>query len=74
MGRRSILLERSRTTYLITLALAMVLVASLFVWGFAAQPLASSAATAPQCTTASLDVWLDTNGNGAAGSSYYDLN
>ncbi len=74
MGRRSILLERSRTTNLITIALAMVLVATLLVWGFATRPLASSAATAPQCTTASLDVWLNTSGNGAAGSSYYDLN
>jgi hypothetical protein len=52
----------------------MVLVASLFIVGFAGRPLASSAAAAPECTTAKLDVWLNTNGNGAAGSSYYDLN
>jgi hypothetical protein len=74
MRRRSILLERSRTTNVITIVTAMVLVAALFVWGFAGRPLASSAATAPECTTASLDVWLNTNGNGAAGSSYYSLN
>jgi hypothetical protein len=74
MRRRSILLERSRTTNVITIATAMVLVAALFVWGFAGHPLASSAASAPECTTANLDVWLNTNGNGAAGSSYYSLN
>jgi hypothetical protein len=27
----------------------------------------------PRCTTGDLDVWLNTSGNGAAGSSYYDL-
>jgi hypothetical protein len=74
MRRRSILLEGSRTTNVITVAAAMVLVASLFIVGFAGRPLASSAATAPECTTAKLDIWLNTNGNGAAGSSYYDLN
>jgi hypothetical protein len=42
-------------------------------------PAAAIAAGAPArpaasaCTTATLDVWLDTSGNGAAGSSYYDL-
>lgn len=32
-----------------------------------------SAAATPRCATSGLDVWLDTNGNGAAGSSYYNL-
>ncbi|HEY1761790.1 MAG TPA: DUF4232 domain-containing protein [Acidimicrobiales bacterium] len=74
MRRRRILLEGSRTTNVITVAAAMVLVASLFIAGFAGRLLASSAAATPECTTAKLDVWLNTNGNGAAGSSYYDLN
>jgi len=52
----------------------MVLIAVLFVWGLSGRPLASSAAAPRACTTANLDVWLNTNGNGAAGSSYYDLN
>jgi hypothetical protein len=74
MRRRSILLEGSRTTSVVTLALAMTLVAGLFVWGFAGRALASSAAAPRACTTANLDVWLNTSGNGAAGSSYYNLN
>lgn len=74
MRRRSILLEGSRTTYVVTLGIAMALVAGLFVWGLAGRAVASSAATPHACTTANLDVWLNTSGNGAAGSSYYDLN
>jgi hypothetical protein len=30
-------------------------------------------ATAPACATSGLVVWLDTNANGAAGSSFYEL-
>ena len=41
---------------------------------WALEPLASSAATPSRCTTANLDVWLNTMGNGAAGSVYYNLN
>src|SRR5580692_2209284 len=74
MRRRSILLERSRTTNVVTVASAIVLVAAFFVWGFAGRALASSAATPRACTTANLDIWLNTNGNGAAGSSYFSLN
>lgn len=74
MRRRSILLQGSRTTNVVTVATAMVLIAVLFVWGLSGRPLASSAAAPRACTTANLDVWLNTNGNGAAGSSYYDLN
>lgn len=33
----------------------------------------ASATTAPRCTTGNLVVWLNTMGNGAAGSSYYNL-
>jgi hypothetical protein len=34
---------------------------------------AAAAATAPKCATSGLVVWLDTNGNGAAGSVFYNL-
>jgi hypothetical protein len=34
---------------------------------------AARAASSRACRTAALDVWLDTSGNGAAGSTYYDL-
>jgi hypothetical protein len=43
----------------------------------AAAPAAASrqavAASAPGCATSALVIWLDTQGSGAAGSSYYDL-
>jgi Protein of unknown function (DUF4232) len=53
---------------------ALTLVAGLAVWGLPSAPASSAAAVAPACTTANLDVWLNTEGNGAAGSSYYNLN
>jgi hypothetical protein len=34
---------------------------------------AAGQAVTPQCTTAGLVVWMDTNGNGAAGSIFYTL-
>ncbi|MGA7835445.1 MAG: DUF4232 domain-containing protein [Acidimicrobiales bacterium] len=74
MRRHSVLLSRSRSTNVATVAFALVLVAALFVWGFTSGALASSAATAPMCTTANLDVWLNTTANDAAGSAYYSLN
>ena len=70
MGQRT--LSRG-TTPLARAALfsgALTLVAGLLVWGLASGPTPASAA-ASACTTANLDVWLNTNGNGAAGSSYY---
>ena len=51
-----------------------VLVGGLFVWNVAEHATPSAAAAAPACTTSNLDVWLNTMGNGAAGSSYYNLN
>lgn len=33
----------------------------------------SAAGGLPRCATGGLDVWLNTNGNGAAGSTYYEL-
>ncbi len=53
---------------------ALTLVAGLAVWGLPSVPTSSAAAATPACTTANLDVWLNTQGNGAAGSSYYNLN
>ena len=74
MRRPGILLNRHRTAHGVTIALAFVLVAALFAWGFGSRAIASSAATPPACTTANLDVWLNTMGSGAAGSDYYNLN
>ncbi len=51
-----------------------ILVGGLFVWSVAGHATPSAAAPAPACTTANLDVWLNTMGSGAAGSSYYKLN
>jgi Protein of unknown function (DUF4232) len=53
---------------------ALTLVAGLAVWGLPSVPASSAVAATPACTTANLDVWLNTEGNGAAGSSYYNLN
>ena len=39
----------------------------------AAPATAAAAASAPRCATSSLVVWLDTDGNGSAGSVYYNL-
>jgi hypothetical protein len=51
-----------------------ILVGGLFVWSVTEHATPSAAASAPACTTGNLDVWLNTMGNGAAGSSYYNLN
>jgi hypothetical protein len=53
---------------------AFTLIAGLVIWGFPSGPTISLAATTPACTTSSLVIWLNTVGNGAAGSSYYNLN
>lgn len=49
------------------------LVAGFAVW---AGPLGSnlSGAATPACTSAQLVIWINTTGNGAAGSSYYNVN
>ncbi len=72
--RHIVFLGRSRTTNILTAAFALILVGALFSWGFASRPLDSSAATPPACTTANLDVWLNTMANDTAGSAYYNLN
>ena len=53
-------------------------VAALAILAAVAGPLAgpagaAAAAGAPKCATSSLVVWLDTDGNGSAGSVYYNL-
>lgn len=53
---------------------AFAIVVGLFVSGVPAATTIASAATTHPCTTSNLVVWLNTVGNGAAGSSYYDLN
>lgn len=53
---------------------AFSLIAGLLVWGVPAGTMAASAAAPRDCTTSNLVIWLNTVGNGAAGSSYYDLN
>jgi hypothetical protein len=53
-----------------TLAFATVMSSSLLPGGAA---LAGATTGAPRCTTGELVVWLNTIGNGAAGSSYYNL-
>jgi hypothetical protein len=51
------------------------LFAGLAIWGFPSGPALSSAVGGvPSCATANLDVWLNTEGSGAAGSTYYNLN
>jgi hypothetical protein len=51
------------------------LFAGLAIWGFPSGPgLSSAVGGVPSCATANLDVWLNTEGSGAAGSTYYNLN
>jgi hypothetical protein len=56
----------------IVASLAMVAVLSTTLISGSAS-LAGATTGAPRCTTGDLVVWLDTMGNGAAGSSYYNL-
>jgi hypothetical protein len=75
MGQLSLVHRNKLATTVASLAGVLVLVTGLFVWGVAGKSSPSSAAaTTSACTTANLDVWLNTTGNGAAGSSYYNLN
>ncbi len=53
---------------------ALMLVASLATWSPPGGPTVASGAPLPRCSTANLDVWLDTMGGAAAGSTYYNLN
>jgi hypothetical protein len=63
---------------MLAVACAAVCVPAAIV-GSAAAVLASSNASAartaaPACATSGLDLWLDTDGSGAAGTIYYQLN
>jgi len=53
---------------------AVSLIAGLFISGVCTGTTLASAAPTRECATSGLVVWLNTVGNGAAGSSYYDLN
>lgn len=53
---------------------ALALLVGVMVWGAPSASTAAAAAPLRPCTTSNLVVWLNTVGNGAAGSSYYDLN
>jgi hypothetical protein len=53
--------------------LAFTLVAAPQVSATPAQGARPATSPLPRCQTPGLVVWLDTNGNGAAGSSYYNL-
>ncbi len=73
MHRQNLSHRHHRSTTLFAFASSFALLAALVVVLPSASPLASAAGV-PTCATASLDVWLNTTGNGAAGSSYYSLN
>jgi hypothetical protein len=74
MRQPSLVHPRKFTTKFGAIVGVFVLVGGLFVWNVAEHATPSAAAAAPACTTSNLDVWLNTMGNGAAGSSYYNLN
>ena len=74
MHRHTFPYRGRRSTKVLALASSVTLFASLVVVGLAGAPVVAASAAAPACTTANLDVWLNTQGNGAAGSSYYNLN
>ena len=73
MGRNSQLRRAGHLLRAVGCSSAIVLAAGLVTWG-PPSALVTSAAPLPSCTTANLDVWLDTFGSGAAGSTYYHLN
>jgi hypothetical protein len=61
-----------RVTSVFVTSLAMVAVLSATLISSSAT-LAGATTGVPRCTTGDLVVWLDTMGNGAAGSSYFNL-
>ena len=55
-------------------SIRVLLICAVAVWAAALVPAALAApVAAPQCPTSGLVVWLNTQGNAAAGSSYYTL-
>ncbi|MGA2969368.1 MAG: DUF4232 domain-containing protein [Acidimicrobiales bacterium] len=62
--------RRLATSFVASLA-TVTLLSTTLISGDAS--LAGATSGAPRCTTGDLVVWLNTTGNGAAGSSYYNL-
>ncbi len=58
---------------LTTLAGALALIVALVTVGLTTSSLAPAGAATGACTTSNLVVWLNTQGNGAAGSSFFYL-
>jgi hypothetical protein len=74
MGLRTIpssLSARKFSTSIIASLAIVTVLSTTFFSGNAS--FAGATTNAPRCTTGDLVVWLDTMGNGAAGSSYYNL-
>jgi Domain of unknown function (DUF4232) len=73
LGRKRVTTRRSLAA--LAAALASLSLATLAIAGRSAAPRMShaSAAGVPGCATNSLVVWLDTNGDAAAGSVHYEL-
>ncbi|MHB8378922.1 MAG: DUF4232 domain-containing protein [Acidimicrobiales bacterium] len=74
MRRQSLHLRARLQGRLVGWVGAVTLIAGLFVSGVPTATTIASAAPIHACATSNLVVWLNTVGNGAAGSSYYDLN
>jgi hypothetical protein len=70
MNLRTTAARRLLSAAALACAAALVPAAALAAPGAAAH--AGRIAT-PACTTSGLDIWLNTQGNGAAGTIYYDL-
>jgi hypothetical protein len=65
---------RTTTARRLLSAGALACAAALVPASALAAPAAHAGRTAtPACTPSGLDIWLDTQGNGAAGTIYYDL-
>jgi hypothetical protein len=62
---------RTLTTSIVAVLAIVTVLSTTMISGNV--PLAGATTGAPRCTTGDLVVWLDTMGNGAAGSSYYNL-
>jgi hypothetical protein len=74
MHRNARIFPSGRTLDFGALGCTAVLASALAAVGPAATGGAAAAGqTAPKCTTSGLVVWIDTQGNGAAGSVYYKL-
>jgi hypothetical protein len=70
MNLRTTATRRLLTAGAIACAAVLVPAAALAAPGAAAQ---AGHTTAPACATSGLDIWLDTQGSGAAGTIYYNL-